>query len=161
MIAENGSIFAYAYNQNPEPTIRAIRTEATTYAAAYIASSKKNESPAVSASSHPRSNTSGDASDSSFSVVYESPSAGTSTIITSIGDHILLAVTGMMHNVPDAESEEEQENTSSPDHSPSDRSTSTSPWQHVTKMEAVEKTSEELSAVIRGQLLGLRWPEDL
>ena len=153
MIAENGSILAYAYNQKPEPAIRAIRTEAITYAAAYKASTKKNASGTGSTSSKPP--------ESDLSIMYESPSANTSTIVTSVGDNILLAVTGSTPQAPEPENDDTEEERSSPAHSQSDKSTSTSPWQHVTKIEVVEKASEELSALVREQLIGLRWPDDL
>lgn len=67
--ATNGSILAYAYRENKTPSIKAMRTQSTTMTAAYTVASED-------------------------SLVFEAQNTGAISVISPIGDHVLLAVTG-------------------------------------------------------------------
>ncbi|EXJ91187.1 hypothetical protein A1O1_04296 [Capronia coronata CBS 617.96] len=85
--ATNGSILAYAY-RGATPSIKAMRTQSTTMTAAYTVASED-------------------------SLVFEAQNTGAISVITPIGDHVLLAVTGpepkqrISNSMPNGHPEEE------------------------------------------------------
>lgn len=132
--------------------MRDIRTEAATFAAAYSAYTKKSADE-TSSTSEQSSSIAGSFPDPETSVMYEAPNSSAITAITSVGDHILLAVTGNQIQSTESSSDGESQ-ISAPEH------TSASSSQKDTSVaEQVEATSGELSNIIRERMRTMTWPD--
>jgi hypothetical protein len=138
--ARNGSILAYAFRAET-PSIKEMRTLSTTMTAAYIAASENT-------------------------LVYESPSSATLSVIGPIADHILLAVTGIAPTsaYPRTEHALPQTSTSGERTTDPDTADVSSEEEDEAKAERrleLESISEEIATVLRNELRGLKWPDDI
>lgn len=137
--ANNGSILAYAFRSNT-PSIKDMRTLSTTMTAAYSAASENT-------------------------LVYESQSSNTVSVINPIADHVLLAVTGVAAAnaydgdaaVADKASWDEDNNTDAEDAEDQGEEDRT---QAETRFD-LESISEELATILRAELRDMRWPDDI
>lgn len=137
--ANNGSILAYAFRSNT-PSIKDMRTLSTTMTAAYSAASENT-------------------------LVYESQSSNTISVINPIADHVLLAVTGVAAAnaydgdaaVADKASWDEDNNTDAEDAEDQGEEDRT---QAETRFD-LESISEELATILRAELRDMRWPDDI
>lgn len=148
--ARNGSVLAYAYKSST-PSIKNMRTTSTTVTAAYTAASEET-------------------------LVCESQDTGAVSVITPIADHILLAVTGFdsaggitiqgpepsrslqtdLHNGPeddDGEGDEEDLEAGA--------EVSKKAEGRGRMRKELESVSEELAEILRDELSGMEWPEDI
>lgn len=134
--AQNGSILAYAFRQHT-PSVKAMRTRSTTVTTAYAVAQQDV-------------------------LVFEAQRTGAMTVISPIGDHILLAVTGpepqdidpYEKSVHEAASDDDTEimNESSQD------TAIATTKQLRTELEAV---NQELADILHSELAGMEWPEDI
>lgn len=133
--AQNGSILAYAFRQHT-PSVKAMRTRSTTVTTAYAVAQQDV-------------------------LVIEAQRTGALTVISAIGDYILLAVTGpepqdvdpyekTVHEAaPDDETEFADEHSQETDSS-------------VTQMRVeLEAVNQELAEILSSELAGMNWPEDI
>lgn len=138
--ARNGSILAYAF-RNTTPSIKAMRTRSTTMTAAYSVASEDI-------------------------LVFEAQNSQALTVIARVADHILLAVTGHEPAGPDPyeqhvhgalrptrihdssklnDDEEDEEEDDNIDQIRAD----------------LETVNQELANILREELSGLKWPDDI
>jgi hypothetical protein len=132
--ARNGSILAYAFRSDT-PSIKDMRTLSTTMTAAYTAASENT-------------------------LVYESQSLNTISIIGPIADHILLAVTGARNTTAAGDHAE----TPKEDEADADTENEDEEQEDGTQVESrleLESISEELATILREELRNMRWPDDI
>lgn len=135
--ARNGSILAYSFRQQT-PSVKAMRTRSTTVATAYAIADQDT-------------------------LVFEAQRTGALTVISSIGNQILLAVTGpepqgidpYEKTVHEAVSDEETEGAGlGGDSAELDPEI----MRLRTQLEAV---NQELGGMLWEELAGMKWPEDI
>lgn len=98
-------------------------------------------------------------------LVYESQSSNTISVINPIADHVLLAVTGVAAAnaydgdaaVADKASWDEDNNTDAEDAEDQGEEDRT---QAETRFD-LESISEELATILRAELRDMRWPDDI
>lgn len=137
--AQNGSILAYAFRQRT-PSVKAMRTRSTTVTTAYAVADQDV-------------------------LVFEAQRTGAMTVISSVADQILLAVTGpepqgidpYEKTVHEAAANEEANGTGAGEEQPEE---DPEVKRLRTELEAV---NQELASIIREDLTGMRmrWPEDI
>jgi hypothetical protein len=136
--ASNGSILAYAFRSDT-PSIKEMRTLSTTMTAAYTAAAENT-------------------------LVYESQSSSTISVIGPVADHVLLAVTGAAPTNTTAGraansediSTDAKEDTDTDDEEGEEEDSA----QAETRLE-LELISEELATILREELRDMRWPDDI
>ena len=142
--AKNGSILAYIF-RGSTPSIKTLRTKSTTMTAAYSASADNT-------------------------LIFESQDSGMLSVITSIGDHLLLAVSSGEHKQPQTsqalyssaqeaglESEDAEADSDVED---AENTQGIASRTEETKHE-LEEVCSELADVLREELQALKWPEDI
>ena len=136
--ASNGSILAYAF-RTETPSIKDMRTLSTTITAAYTAASENT-------------------------LVYESQSSSTMSVIGPIADRILLAVTGATptrtspsHEAP---APNQQKDAARDDGTDDEASEEDDEARTDTRLE-LESISEELAMMLRDELRNFKWPDDI
>lgn len=136
--ATNGSILAHAY-RNATPSIKTMRTQSTTMTAAYTVASEDV-------------------------LVVEAQNMGAISVITPIGDHVLLAVAGpepkdQVAPLQNGHAHElELDNGTHSDEEEDEHEESTDTQQIRGDLEMV---SQELSNTLREALATMRWPDDI
>ncbi|KAJ9662178.1 hypothetical protein H2198_001529 [Neophaeococcomyces mojaviensis] len=133
--AQNGSILAYAFRQHT-PSVKAMRTRSTTVTTAYAVAQQDT-------------------------LVFEAQRTGALTVISAIGDQILLAVTG-----PEPQDVDPYEKTVHEAVADGEADTagedSGAANPEVTRMRSeLEAVDQELAEMLRSELAGMRWPEDI
>jgi hypothetical protein len=140
--ASNGSILAYAFRSNT-PSIKDMRTLSTTMTAAYVAASENT-------------------------LVYESQSSHTISVIGPVADHVLLAVTGTTAAKPpdghaastDKAPREDGNEADTEDDEEEGEEGEEDSMQAETRLE-LESISQELATILREELRDMRWPDDI
>lgn len=135
--AQNGSILAYAF-RNTTPSVKAMRTRSITVTTAYSVAAQEV-------------------------LVFEAQRTGAMTVISSIADRIVLAVTG-----PEPEGVDPYEKTVHESHhsEPSDPNTTDPSTEeeeaHLAHLRAeLEGVNDELAGMLREELAGIKWPDDI
>lgn len=132
--AQNGSILAYAFRHNT-PSVKAMRTRSTTVTTAYAIAGQDT-------------------------LVFEAQRTGALTVVSAIADQILLSVTGpepqgidpyekTVHEAASVDTADigEEEEEEDPE---------------VTRLRSqLEAVNQELVGMLKDQLIGMRWPEDI
>lgn len=135
--AQNGSILAYAFRHGA-PSVKAMRTRSTTVTTAYAVAGQET-------------------------LVFEAQRTGALTVIASIADQILLAVTGpesqgldpYEKTVHEAVAEDELNGTTSTGEAEEEDPV-------ITRLRTdLEAVNQELAGIIRDDLAGMKWPEDI
>lgn len=135
--AQNGSILAYAFCRRT-PSVKAMRTRSTTVTTAYSIAGQDT-------------------------LVFEAQRTGALTVISAIADQILLSVTGpepedvdpYEKTVHEAASDADADGTQINEY-PEDQESDI--LRLRTELEAV---NQELAGIIRDDLSGMKWPEDI
>ncbi len=138
--ATNGSILAYAY-RDETPKIKDIRTQSTTMTTAYAMASEDT-------------------------LVFEAQNSGATTVVTTIGDHILLGVTGPK---PKTTAQLQNRHPQEDEHTPTNGTSGQAEESEEHETEQVkqqlrddlEAVSQDLSDTLREELVNLRWPDDI
>jgi len=141
--AKNGSILAYAFRK-ATPSIKDMRTLSTTMTAAYTVASEDV-------------------------LVFEAQNTHAMSVIAPIADHVLLAVNGPQSSSSNNDHHEPVGNDSTGEDEPSedmnDSEGDAPATEHAEDGEQrraeLEVVSQELSALLREELGGMRWPEDI
>lgn len=135
--AQNGSILAYAF-RNTTPSVKAMRTRSITVTTAYSVAAQEV-------------------------LVFEAQRTGAMTVISSIADRIVLAVTG-----PEPEGVDPYEKTVHESHhvESNDPNTTDSTTEeeeaHLAHLRAeLESVNDELAGMLREELAGIKWPDDI
>lgn len=141
--AKNGSILAYAF-RGTAPSIKALRTMSTTLTAAYSVASEDT-------------------------LVFESQNSCSLSVITSVADHLLLAVSSSdgheadrsTSNLYSVQPQEESEPTEREglEEDQTDGQGEESRKEQLRK--DLETVCEELAGILRDELAGMKWPEDI
>lgn len=139
--ATNGSILAYAFRSNT-PSIKDMRTLSTTMTAAYVVASENT-------------------------LVYESQSSNTISVIGPVADHVLLAVTGTTAAKPPDRHAPSTDRVPSEDghevdveDDGEDGEEKEDCMQAETRLE-LESINQELATILREELRDMRWPDDI
>jgi len=133
--AQNGSILAYAFRQHT-PSVKAMRTRSTTMTTAYSIAGQDT-------------------------LVFEAQRTGALTVVSAIADQILLSVTG-----PEPQDVDPYEKTvheaaqSDIDGAANDDPREQDPEMTGLRIE-LETVNQELVGIIRDDLAGMKWPEDI
>lgn len=135
--AQNGSILAYAFRDST-PSVKAMRTRSTTVTTAYAVAGQET-------------------------LIFEAQRTGALTVIASIADQILLAVTG-----PESQGIDPYEKTVH-EAIAEDELNGTTPAGGMEEEDAetrrlrtdLEAVNQELTSIIRDDLAGMKWPEDI
>jgi 4-hydroxyphenylpyruvate dioxygenase-like putative hemolysin len=132
--AQNGSILAYTFRHHT-PSVKAMRTRSTTVTTAYAIAEQET-------------------------LVFEAQRTGALTVVSAIADQILLSVTGpepqgidpyekTVHEAVPEETGEIAEELEEED-------------QEVTRLRAeLEAVNQELVGMLKDELAGMKWPEDI
>ncbi|KAK5078467.1 hypothetical protein LTS08_006572 [Lithohypha guttulata] len=129
--AQNGSILAYSFRHNT-PSVKAMRTRSTTVATAYAIAGQD-------------------------SLVFEAQRTGALTVISSVADQILLAVTG-----PEPQGVDPYEKTVHEADSTVDGDTTDEEDPKIARLRTeLETVNQELASIIREELSEMKWPEDI
>jgi hypothetical protein len=144
--ATNGSILATA-SRGKAPEIKDLRTLSTTMTAAYTVASENT-------------------------LVFEAQATGALSVIVPVADHVLLAVNGPPTVEPDEEHELRRVNgkhaerrNEAPsavvdDEDQDEDETAQEQEQEQTRVD-LESVSEELADILKRELSGLNWPQDI
>ena len=140
--AANGSILAYAY-RDESPKIKGIRTQSTTVTTAYTIATEDT-------------------------LVFEDQDSGAISVITTVADRVLLAVTG-----PEPQKTAPLQNGHSQDHEhPTLNGTSEhdeEDEEHAVSQDTVpqqmrddlEGVSQVIASALREEMATMRWPDDI
>lgn len=132
--AQNGSILAYAFRQQT-PSVKAMRTRSTTATTAYAVAQQDV-------------------------LVFEAQRTGALTVISAIADQILLAVTGPEPQDIDPYEKTVHEAVAQDEAQIADESHETDP--DTTRMHSeLEAVNQELAGMLRSELAGMKWPQDI
>lgn len=131
--AQNGSILAYAFRHHT-PSVKAMRTRSTTVTTAYAIAEQDT-------------------------LVFEAQRTGALTVVSAIADQILLSVTG-----PEPQGIDPYEKTVheavSEDAGDLDDIEEMDP-QTTQLHNELEAVNQELVGMLKDELAGMRWPEDI
>ena len=143
--ALNGSILAYAYRAET-PSIKAMRTQSTTMTAAYTVASEDV-------------------------LVFEAQNMGAISVIASIADHVLLAVTGPEPKPTIAaqnqrlgengDAEETGHAVNGLHDSLEEEEDDDDDEEHQQIRTDLELANQELANLLKAQLATMKWPEDI
>lgn len=132
--AQNGSILAYAFRHHT-PSVKAMRTRSTTVTTAYTIAEQET-------------------------LVFEAQRTGALTVVSAIADQILLSVTG-----PEPQGVDPYEKTV---HEAAPEDTGDVPEEeeeedpNITRLRAeLEAVNQELVGMLKDELAGMKWPEDI
>lgn len=129
--AQNGSILAYAF-RHQTPSVKAMRTRSSTVTTAYAIAGQDT-------------------------LVFEAQRTGALTVISAIADQILLAVTG-----PEPYDIDPYEKTVHEAHGNEDGEEEPEPSSEASRLRGeLEVVNQELASMIRDELAGMKWPEDI
>ena len=132
--AQNGSILAYAFRQHT-PSVKAMRTRSTTVTTAYTIAGLET-------------------------LVFEAQRTGALTVISSIADQILLSVTGPEPH--DIDPYEKTVHEAALDDDINGNATGNAADSGTTGLQTeLEAVNQELASIIRDDLAGMKWPEDI
>lgn len=135
--AQNGSILAYAF-RHTTPSVKAMRTRSITVTTAYSVAAQEV-------------------------LVFEAQRTGAMTVISSIADRIVLAVTGPEPEGVDPyeKTVHESDHLDSSDSNTTDRATNEEEAQLAQLRSELESVNDELAGMLREELAGIKWPEDI
>lgn len=136
--ARNGSILAYAF-KHATPSVKAMRTRSTTMTTAYTVASQDV-------------------------LVFEAQRTGALTVISPVADHVLLAVTGPEPEGTDPyeKSVHEAADPEELDGNEDDELNSVSGEDGTANIRNdLELVNQELANILREELAGMKWPEDI
>lgn len=133
--AQNGSILAYAF-RGQTPSVKAMRTRSTTVTTAYAIAGQDT-------------------------LIFEAQRTGALTVISAIADQILLSITGPESQGTDPyektvheAAQEEVDGTGMEDSQEQDP-------EMLRLRSDLEAVNQEVASIIRDDLAGMRWPEDI
>lgn len=141
--ATNGAVLAYAFRDGT-PSMKEIRSLSTTTTTAYTIASEDV-------------------------LVFEAQLSRALSVLAPIADHILLAVQGpggrsnntrdTLHNAPPSGGDMTENGAEEHLRGPADTADDLQEQDHIRG--DLEYVSEELSAILRAELRGMKWPEDI
>lgn len=131
--AQNGSILAYAF-RHQTPSVKAMRTRSTTVTTAYAIAEQDT-------------------------LVFEAQRTGALTVVSAIADQILLSVTG-----PEPQGIDPYEKTvhEAVSEDAGDVEDMEELGSEITKLHnELEAVNQELVGMLKDELAGMRWPQDI
>lgn len=134
MSAQNGSILAYAFREQT-PSVKAMRTRSTTVTTAYTIAEQDT-------------------------LVFEAQRTGALTVVSAIADQILLSVTGPEPQGIDPYEKTVHEALSEDAGDTAEEIEEEDP--QITRLRnELEAVNQELVGMLKDELAGMRWPEDI
>lgn len=133
--AQNGSILAYAF-RGRTPSVKAMRTRSTTVTTAYAVAGQDT-------------------------LVFEAQRTGALTVISAIADQILLSVTGPESQDIDPYEKTVHEAATNADVETAMEDSQEQDPETMRLRSALEAVNQELASMIRDDLAGMKWPEDI
>lgn len=132
--AQNGSILAYAFREQT-PSVKAMRTRSTTVTTAYTIAEQDT-------------------------LVFEAQRTGALTVVSAIADQILLSVTGPEPQGIDPYEKTVHEALSEDAGDTAEEIEEEDP--QITRLRnELEAVNQELVGMLKDELAGMRWPEDI
>ena len=133
--AQNGSILAYAF-RGRTPSVKAMRTRSTTVTTAYAIAGQDT-------------------------LVFEAQRTGALTVISAIADQILLSVTGPEFQAIDPYEKTVHEAATDADTETAMEDSREQDPETMRLRSDLEGVNQDLASMIRDDLAGMKWPEDI